>query len=593
MLAMFSEEPGRIACITEYRHKDLIKSVPGARWNRNTGVWTVPLSWTSCLALRSTFGSELEIGPDLSEWANTYRSELLIPAMSLRQALSAPGDPDLLPHQRADVAWMNLVRRGVLANDPGAGKTASTIRTLVELTRRGESVFPALVVCPDSVKIAWCREFARWWPGIVVQVVGGTAPQRRKQLTTKAHVYVVNYETLRSHSRLAPYGSTALRRCVECGGEDPKTSVATCQVHERELNKIPFRTAIADECHRVKDPSTQQSRALKAAARGAEIRYALTGTPIANSVVDLWSILNFIDPVEWPSKTRWMDRMVDMTFNVFGGIVVSGIKPERMSEFEATVYPRMRRVTKEVVLPFLPPVVTERRDVEMSPKQRKAYTEMATNMIALMDNGDLLVATSPLTASLRLLQLASSYGELKVSWENGKRVEKLMLTAPSSKIDAFINDLDDFSGSAVIVFAVSKQLIMLLSAALDRHDVPHRIIVGGQLDVDRQTAIDDFQAGRVKMILVTLAAGGTGITLTAADTAVYLQRSWSMLDMEQASGRYHRIGSEKHKSILRIDYVTSGTLEEAVIATLDGKSAGLEDLVRDRELLARAIRGEV
>ena len=214
-----------------------------------------------------------------------------------------------------------------------------------------------------------------------MQVVNGTAAQRRKQLETKAHVYIVNYESLRSHSRLAPYGSIALRRCIDCGGEDERTTVARCQVHERELNRIEFRTVIADEAHRAKDPTAQQTRALKAASKGAEFRYAMTGTPIANDVVDLWSILNFVDPVEWPSKTRWIDRLVDITYNVFGGIVVSGVKAGRQDEFDMTVQPRMRRMTKEVVLPFLPPVMTERRDVAMTPKQKKAYDDLVAKML--------------------------------------------------------------------------------------------------------------------------------------------------------------------------------------------------------------------
>jgi SNF2 family DNA or RNA helicase len=598
MLADLSVDGTRIVCTTEWRHKEMIKTVPGAKWDRDSMVWVTPLTWSSCLALRATFGTELEIGPGLNAWAADYRARVHDPAMALRDALEADGDPDLFPHQRADVQFLATTRRAILASQVGTGKTGAAIRTLVELTRRGENVFPVLVVAPNSVKLAWSREFEKWWPGVSVQVINGTAAQRRKQFATKAHVYVMNYESLRSHSRLAPYGSVALRRCIECGGEDARTTTARCQVHERELNRIPFRTVIADEAHRIKDPTAQQTRALKAAAKGAEFRYAMTGTPIANDVVDLWSILNFVDPAEWPSKTRWLDRLVDITYNVFGGIVVSGVKPQRVAEFEATVYPRLRRMTKEVVLPFLPPVMEERRDVAMSPKQHKAYDDLVTKMLTVLDSGDMLAVTNTLTMSLRLLQLASSYGEIEVdtrTTEDGseEEYEKFLLAAPSSKIDAFMDDLDDFKGSNVIVFAVSRQLIMLLSAQLEKKGIKHGLIVGGQHALDRQQSIDDFQAGRTNFILVTVAAGGTGITLTAADTAVYLQRSWSMLDMEQAAGRYHRIGSERHVSISRIDYVTPGTIEEAVIAALAGKVAGLEDIVKDRELLKKAMRGDV
>ena len=414
MLAELSTDGTHIVCATEYRQKEQIKAVPGARWDKHTSKWNVPLSWASCLALRSTFDSELEVGPLLNAWAANYVETVYNPAVTLRDALTASGDPDLFEHQRADVQFLATTKRSILASEMGTGKSASTIRALVELTRRGEDVFPVLIVCPNSVKENWAREVEKWWPGTTAQVITGTATQRRKKLTEPAHFYVINYESLRSHSRLAAYGSMALKRCVECGGEDPKVKTTQCQTHERELNKMTFKTVVADEAHRAKDPTTQQTRALKYVAKQATFRYALTGTPIANNVVDLWSILNFIDPVEWPSKTRWIDRLVDIVYNTFGGIVVSGIKAERADEFSRTVYPRMRRMTKEVVLPFLPPIVTERRDVPMTPKQKKAYEQMAANMIAALDDGDMLVTTNPMTQSMRLLQLASSYGDIEV-----------------------------------------------------------------------------------------------------------------------------------------------------------------------------------
>jgi SNF2 family DNA or RNA helicase len=324
----------------------------------------------------------------------------------------------------------------------------------------------------------------------------------------------------------------------------------------------------------------------------------MTGTPIANNVMDLWSVLNFIDPVEWPSRTRWTERVVDVVYNVFGGIVMSGIKAEHLTEFEQTVHPRMRRMTKDVVLPFLPPIVSERRDVPMTPKQAKAYQQMAETLMALLDDKELLITTSPMTQTLRLLQLASSYGELetrtrKNSEGDEEEYEKLILAAPSSKIDAFLEDLDDFEGRSVIVFAVSRQLIMLLSAALEKRKIPHGLIVGGQHEFERDNYIQEFQKGRTKFILATVGAGGTGITLTAADTVVYLQRSWSLIDMTQSVARAHRIGSEVHESITKIDYVCPDTLEEAVIARLEGKFAGLEELVKDKELMAKALRGDV
>lgn len=595
MLAELTAGGEYIVCSTEFRQKELIKSVPGARWDRDLSKWTVPLSWSSCVALRTTFKDDLTIGTDLTAWASDYRTRVHDPSMGLRDALTAEGDDDLYEHQRADVEFLATAERALLASEQGTGKTGSTIRALRKIEERGGEALPALVVCPSSVKVNWSREIEKFWPGKKTVVVAGSAVQRRKQLAEKADFYIMNFESLRSHSRLAPYGSIALRRCVECGGEDPKIKPTQCQTHLRELNSMDFRSVVCDEAHRIKEAKSQQTRALKFVSKTADYRYALTGTPIANNVIDLWSILNFIDPEEWPSKTRWIERMVDLVYNVFGGIVVSGIKPDRQHEFDLTVQPRMRRMTKEAVLPFLPEIVTERRDVPMSPKQKRAYHQMAEHMIAALDDEDLLVTTNPMTQSLRLLQLASAYGEVEVmedTDEHGNIVirDKLVLTNPSSKIDAFMEDMPDYEGRKVIVFAQSRQLIMLLSEALKKKKIEHGLIVGNQNEYDRQLAIDDFQAGKTQFILATVGAGGTGITLTKADTVVYLQRSWSLIEMEQSLARYHRIGQE-HDSLLRIDYVAPDTFEEAVIDRLAGKSAGLQDLVKDADLLKKAIKG--
>ena len=119
MLADLSVDGTRIVCTTEWRHKEMIKTVPGAKWDRDSMVWVTPLTWSSCLALRATFGTELEIGPGLNAWAADYRARVHDPAMALRDALEADGDPDLFPHQRADVQFLATTRRAILASQVG------------------------------------------------------------------------------------------------------------------------------------------------------------------------------------------------------------------------------------------------------------------------------------------------------------------------------------------------------------------------------------------------------------------------------------------------------------------------------------------
>ena len=581
-----------ILITADWRFKELIKSLPGASWSPSEQVWRVPLSWTTCLALRSTFREELTIGPTLTQWATNELNTRISPSTTLRELETYEGDEILFPHQRAGVKFLATAKRALLADEPGLGKTAQAIRALKELQEQGEDVFPALIVCPNTLKKNWAREFKRWWPDVKTQVIKGSAAQRKRQFEEDAQVFIINWESLRTHSRLAPYGSIALKRCVAMGGHDEKVTENQCEVTLRELNKIDFKAVVADEIHRSKDPKSKQSRALWAASGNAKIRFALTGTPIANNVVDLWSILHWISPEDWPSKTKWIDRMVDTMLNAFGGMMVIGVKPAMQDEFYKSVNPVMRRMLKKVVLPHLPPIINERRDVEMSTKQKKAYDQMRELMIAELEAGETLTAPSVLTQTIRLLQFASSYATLSVNEDTGET--KATLDYPSCKVEALMDDIDsgDFGDDSVAVCAVSKQLINLLSAELTKKKILHGLITGDQDEDERQKAIDDFQSGAIRWVLFTAQAGGVGITLTAARRLIMLQRPWSLVDHKQVLDRVHRIGSEIHDSIVITDYVTEGSIEERVIQVLETKADNFEQIVRDKDQLLKLLQDD-
>jgi SNF2 family DNA or RNA helicase len=591
-----AQDGERIVISADWRFKELCKSLPGSSYDGPTQSWSVPASWSSCLALRSTFKSDLELGESLKQWAGELKINFVEPAMALRDVEHLPdgeGDEDLFPHQRAGVKFLATAKRALLADEPGLGKTAQAIRGIKAIKDAGEDVFPVLIVCPNTLKKNWQREFNKWWPEVNVKVIKGTPIQRRKQFEEEGvDVYVINWESLRTHSRLAPYGSIALARCPECKGHDERVTINKCEVHERELNKIDFKAVVADEMHRSKDPKSKQTRALWAASGNAEIRFALTGTPIANNVLDLWAILHWISPKNWPSKTKWIDRMVRTMLNAFGGMMVLGLKPEMEAEFHATVDPHMRRMLKANVLPWLPPVINERRDVEMSTKQKKAYDQMRDHMIAELEGSGPVVAPSVLTQTTRLHQFASSYAEMVIDESTGD--QKAILSDPSCKIDALMDDIDngDFGDDSVAVCAVSRQLLELLSARLEKAKIPHGMITGAQNEDERQKAIDDFQSGRIKWILFTDKAGGVGVTLTAARQLVMLQRPWSLVDHKQALDRVHRIGSEIHDSILILDYVTEGTIEERVIQVLETKAENFEQIVNDKSRLLQLLKDD-
>jgi len=590
------EDDNQIWLTTTWAVKEITKSIPGTKWDNKREQWRLPVSWSACLALRSTYGDALEIGPKLAEWATKERAERIDPCNALRDQLDHAGDPALFGWQRSGAEFIARGRQVLIGDEMGSGKTITAIRGLAKLFAEGEDVFPIMVVCPNSVKRSWAREFERWWPGMICQVVTGSAVTRRKALKEPAHVYIINWEALRAHSRLAPYGSIGLARCQECGGEDPKVTETRCQVHERELNKIKWGSVIADEVHRAKDPHSQQTRALWAASASSKFRIALSGTPIAKDVTDLWSVLHFLSPTEWPTKTRWVDRFVDTMLNAFNAMVVLGLKPTMQGEFYAALNPRFRRMPEELILSHLPPFIWETRVCEMAAKQAKAYKQLKEDMVAELEDGYLTVP-SPLVATTRLLQLASSYADIEMiegvdeaGFPTAK--QKITLVDPSCKLDAFMNDIKDFGDQQVAVMAVSRQLIELLSARLEKAKIPHGLITGAIDPEDRQQHMDDFQAGRTQFILFTAAAGGTGVTLTAARYLCRLQRPYSLVDDKQALKRVRRIGSEKHENIIVVDYMTEKTIESKVIEALDKKGVSFEEVVRDQDALLSLLTEE-
>ena len=126
----------------------------------------------------------------------------------------------------------------------------------------------------------------------------------------------------------------------------------------------------------------------------------------------------------------------------------------------------------------------------------------------------------------------------------------------------------------------------------DLAGIKHGLITGAQNEDERQRSVDDFQAGNIKWVLFTAQAGGVGITLTAARRLVMLQRPWSLVDHRQALDRVHRIGSEIHDSILIMDYVTEGTIEERVLQVLETKSDNFEQIVRDKDQLMKLLKDD-
>lgn len=577
--------PRRIGVDTPYVYRDRIKSVPGARWDSKDKVWTVPLSWTACIALRNEFSAELVLGDELKKWAapvgqsksvlTEYRTCIEPPEHSAFDLpMDSPGMADLYPYQKVDAGLIALSERYLLMNGTGVGKTRSSLAGLRTLYDRGHDVFPALVAAPLSMLRTWEKEIKGFFPEATVSVVTGTPAKVRTALSPGSDFYVICWDSLRTNSRLAPFPTVAMT-------EKEKT--------EKELNALGLQTFIGDEIHRCRNPKAKRTRAAWFLAHRCRYVIGLTGTPMQDTPEDLYGMLHLIAPEEYPTKTSMVERYLEYEWNMYGGRDIIGIREDREAEWRRNFDARTRRITKEMVLDFLPPKVEEVRWVSLPPKHRKAYTTLRDTYITELESS-VMAVDNQLTLGTRLVQLANAMGDIVTTpgVDGGEGTTQFVMAEDKSpKVDAFINDYleGDFEGEQIVVFSDSRGLIEVCASALAAKKIPFVAITGDVTGDERQAAMDAFQAGKIPVCLLTR-AGGEGITLTAASTMVRLVRSWSLTIHQQVADRVHRIGSERHDVVRYVDYLVEDTIEESQMVRLNDKEARTGSVLRDGELLA-------
>jgi SNF2 family DNA or RNA helicase len=562
-------QDNRIVLTAEWREREAVKELPGHKYDAEDRTWYLPLSWSSCVQARGVFGETLTIGEGLNTWAADDVQNRIAPCLALRDAEDAdiigPNAAKLEKRQRAGVAFMSRARRALCADGMGSGKTVQAISAVEELAALGENVFPVVVVAPNSMCHRWKQEIETWSPGRTVEVIAGGAAKRRRIIETEPDWLIINWEALRSHTRVSGYGYIRLTDRDKQG---------------KELNAIRPKTVIADEAHRAKNPKSQQTRAWWYLSHHATFSFAFTGTPVANTPEDLWSIMHGISPEEWPSKTQWVDRYGLIQWNPFGGMSIVGIKAETREEMFRILDPRFIRRPTQVVIPNiakkLPPQI---REIDLVAKQRKAYDQMRKEMLAELESG-VLMATSPLTKLTRLSQLAAAYGVVD---ENGD----LRLAEPSATLDAFDDILEELGDEPTIAFAESRQLIELAGARLTRNRIDHALITGSIEPHQRQLSVDRFQRGEIRVLLLTLGAGGEGLTLTATRFPVFLQESFSLVRNLQAVDRAWRRGQDR--DVQPIVIRPRDTIAERVGQVRIEKEARLEEVVRDEQTLRRLL----
>lgn len=537
---------------------------------KGQGALKVRVSWAAVVQLASQLGKTWVPGPRLTAWiTEQFIQRFTVPDLTSKTRADAP--PPMM-HQVVGARMIAATGRALVFDDPGTGKTLTSIMGVLELWERGRlPIGPVVVVCPASVQDPWIEAWTRWTDKVAVAWRG--SPGKRKKLIGSADVYVASYGTA---SRDA----------------DPHT-----RAEDNPLEVLAPVCLIIDETHKLKNADSLQSRAVRRLAKNAQSVIALSGTPITHNAIDLHPTLNALEPWAWPSKERYVTRYVQLASGDYQDKVL-GLNKDREPEFRDVLKGQYRRLAKADVLD-LPPKVYSRRDVELPAPARKAYDTMERTMLAALDNGQELDAMSEVTQLLRLLQLSCASADVELEhtgefddYGDEKVITHVHLREPSWKVDAFMEILDERRGQQqVVAFAPSRQLVELAGRRAQNDGYRVGYVVGGQSAKVRTAQVDAFQAGELDVLCVTTSAGGVGITLTAASTAVFLQRPWSYVEASQAEDRCHRIGSERHSSIEIIDIVAKDTIDSRVRDVLRQKSLSLAELLEDPEIARQCLGG--
>lgn len=405
-----------------------------------------------------------------------------------------------------------------------------------------------------------------------------------------------------------------------------------------ELGKHVWFQIIADEAHRIGNREAQVTSKSKKIPRRYLIE--LTGTPCTSKPQQFWSLLNWAYNKRFSAYWRFFHHhVVSITHDASGDCkavvhgtpcgkyhknqfqVIIGIRHQ--DELLAEIAPYYVRRLKEEVMPELPDKYHTRIEVELGPQQRRAYEAMRKEMLAWVGEheDEPLAAAQAVVKLVRLQQLACAYAEMvktkvrkrhkhhdthrhdesnmavqkgrvgscydedgelicKKLWEEFEQYV-VHLTDPSVKLDAVMEIFDANPEKQFVVFSQSKQVINLLGKRLVRSDIPHGLFTGDTPQGDRGQMVKAFQRGDLRIFAGTIQAGGEGITLTAASTVIFLDRSWSPAKNEQAEDRCHRIGQENAVQI--IDIVARNTVDLGRLSKLENSWQFIKLLLGDRD----------
>jgi non-specific serine/threonine protein kinase len=441
---------------------------------------------------------------------------------------------ELRPYQKFGYDWLHFLREyqfgGCLADDMGVGKTIQALALLDSIYHTAPNTPASLIVMPRSLLFNWQREAEKFAPQLNVYI---HADQGR----------IADSEAFSAHNLvLTTYGT--MLRDVEL------------------LRGYQFHYVILDESQAIKNPLAETSKAARL-LRG-EHRLVLTGTPVENSTLELWSQFAFLNPGLLGNLDYFREEFVTP--------IERQQKTETSQFLRKMVYPFILRRTKDQVAPELPPR-TERVIVgEMEPAQRKLYNKQRDYyralLLKLIDGDGMNDARMKILEGLLRLRQICNHPKLvddKFRGASGK-FELLMETLETLRAE----------GHRALIFSQFVQMLTIVREALDAQGIPYAYLDGQTRN--RQEAVDRFQNGDdLPFFLISLKAGGVGLNLTAADYVIHIDPWWNPAVEMQATDRTHRIGQDKPVFVYKL--VTRDSVEEKILQLQDRKRELVEQII--------------
>jgi superfamily II DNA or RNA helicase len=511
------------------------------RETRSTLGQALPGSLDPITALRASVTGELDIaGRTLAIETEGWLDEVRTRLTTFDRDLIAREQPALLngtlrEYQRQGLTWLSQLAElglgGVLADDMGLGKTI----TLISLHLHLDLAEPTLVVCPASMMSTWEREIAAFAPTVPVHRFHGPG---RSISDVKEGFVITTYATLRS-------------------------SLST-------LGERSWGMVVADEAQNVKNPRSAAARALRVLA--TDVRMALTGTPVENHLGELWAILDWTTPSllgSLESFRRDWARPIE-----------SDRDPERAAELAHLVRPFVLRRRKHDpgIAPELPEKIETDHVVPLTKEQIALYDTVVTSTMQQIAQAQGIQRRGLV---IRLITMLKQVCNHPAHYAREKDPSLAKRSGKLQVLEELVTEIID-EGQSVLVFTQYAQMGQLLEQRLSEMRIDHRFLHGGTTVAQRDAMMNDFQAAKFPVFVLSLKAAGTGLNLTQAEHVIHFDRWWNPAVEDQATDRAHRIGQERKVQVHRL--ISEGTVEEAIADLMESKRAIADAVVNSSEM---------